>query len=140
MSILYLSHRVSAHEAALVDISLYTIYASLACILPHGYVTVVLQAGLTLCILGYHYLIVVEHPEEVFVIEVCTGVYERLLLVMLLYQVEEFEERVTEGSICKTLLRLDINHRYEVLLAAQALCGEVPQLRFLWSLGTVEMV
>ena len=63
MSILYLSHRVFAHEAALVDIPLYTIDASLACILPHGYVTVVLQAGLTLCILGYHYLNLPDHDQ-----------------------------------------------------------------------------
>lgn len=140
VSVPYLSHGVFAHEPALVDISLYAIDAPFACILPHRDVTVVLQAWLTRSVLGYHYLIVVEHPEEVFVIEIRAGIYERFLLIMLLYQIKELEERVTEGGIRKSLLCLHINHRYEVLLAAQALCGEVPQLCFLRSLGAVEMV
>ena len=140
VTVAYLAQGVLAHETALIDITLDAVDAALARVLPHRDVTVVFQAGLALGVLGYHNLIVVNLAKQVFVVEVCAGVDERLLAIVAFDKFEKTEQRIAERTVWKAGGCLDIDHRHKVLLAAETLRGEVLQLFLLGRLGAIEMI
>lgn len=140
MSESYFSKLVLPHEPALVYIAVDAVEPTLTRVLPHDEVEVVLQHRLVLGVLGYHHLISTQLAEEVAVVEVGTRIDERLLLVGLFHQAEEGEQRVLKRFRVQPALRLNVNHRDEVLVARPALCHEVLQLHLLLYLWSIEMV
>ena len=80
-----------AHETAFVHMSIHAVYMAPASVLPHGNVALVEQLRFHIAILGYHELIVVYGPEQVFIIEVGIGIEQRFLPVCHLYEGEELE-------------------------------------------------
>ena len=74
------------------------------------------------------------------VVEVGTGIDERLLSVGFFYQMQELEQRVAELFCVQSALGLHVYHRQQVLIARSALRHEILQLRLLRNLGAVEVV
>lgn len=119
---------VSAHKPALVYISSYAINVSLSGILPQYIVFIVSQYRLIGRILGNHQFITIQQSDKIFVIEVGTGIYKRLLMIGFFNHIKKLSHRIAESFRTHALLYLNINHRNQVLLTWATLCLEVLQL------------
>ena len=135
-----LPQAVTPEEARFVDVAVDACDAAFAGILPQGDVALVGQHRLLVEIHGNHQLVVVEFAHEVPVIEVAEGIHEWFLAIGPLHHMEEGEQRVAELVDGKSTERLHVDHRYEVLLAGQALGGEVVQLFLQGRLRAEEVV
>lgn len=136
----YLPETVAAHKAALVDITVNADDAALAGVLPHEEVAAVGEHRDALRILRNHERIAVDAAREVTVVEICAGIEQGLLPVGFLHQADKLEERVAELLVAQATGGLDVDHRYEVLLARQTLRLEVLELLLLGRARAVEMV
>ena len=128
------------HKTTLVHIATNAGYAALTRILPHRNLAVVGHNGFFVCVHGNHNLVVVNLALQMLVVEVATCIDEWLLLVGLLYKVEEVEQRVAEDISRQASRTLHVNHGYQVLLFRNALRLEVAQLSQLVGLRTIEMI
>ena len=131
---------VSAHEAALIHVSVYAVELSLTGVLPHLDISAIAEHRFTLAVLGNHQLVAVEFAQQIIIVEIGTGIDERLLAIGLLHELQELEERVAELLGFHTALGLHINHREQILVARAALRHEVFQLGLLRDAGTIEVV
>ena len=121
----YFTQIVIAHESTLVHKTVDAGDTPLGGVLPEGIIAVVGQNRRNVGVHGNHEFVIVNLAQQVLIVEVAVGVKQRFLVICLLYQIEEIEERVTE-DICRQATRtLDINHRNEVLFTWQALRHKV---------------
>lgn len=135
-----LAQPVLAHEPALVHISVDSVESAFTCVLPYHEVQVVLEHRFILRILGNHDLVVAEQSQEIVVVEVGARIDEGFLLVFLLHQSQEDEERVDELFLSEATARLNVYHGQQVLVFGPTLCAEVLQLRLLWNARPIEMI
>ena len=131
---------MSPHESRLIHIASYAVDVPFAGVLPHGDVALIGQQRLLLSVLGNHEGVVVDFPHQVLVIKVGEGIEERFLMIGIFYEQEKLHQRVTKLLALHPLHGLDINHRYEVLLAGQTLGEEVSYLFLLFSAWSVKVV
>lgn len=134
------SELVAAHEAAFVNIAVYSVEPALTRILPHFEIPTISQYRYAFCILGNHQLVAVEFAQQIVIIEIGSRIDEGLLLVCFLYKMQKLEKRIAEFFCIHAAFRLHINHRQEVLISRTALGHEIFQLRLLWDAGSVEMI
>ena len=135
-----LAEGMVAEEARLVHIAVYADDAALSSVLPHSDVATVGQHGLLILVHGNHQLVVVELAYKMPVVEIAEGVDQGLLMIGALHHPKESRQRVAELSIGHIARRLYINHRNQILLAGQALGGEVTQLLVQRRLGAEEVI
>lgn len=83
---------VSAHEAALIHVSVYAVELSLTGVLPHLDISAIAEHRFTLAVLGNHQLVAVEFAQQIIIVEIGTGIDERLLAIGLLHEMQELEE------------------------------------------------
>lgn len=131
---------VVAHESALVHISVDSIESAFTRVLPHLEVASVLKNRCALGVLRNHEFIAVELAQKVMIVEVGSGINERLLLVGFFYKQQKLEKGVAEFLCVHSALCLDVYHGQQVLIAWTALSHEVLELCLLWNASTVEMV
>ena len=62
------------------------------------------------------------------VVEIAEGIEQRLLTIGALHHSQEPEKRIAELTVRQSASGLNINHRYQVLLARQTLCLEILKL------------
>ena len=110
MSIPYLTQPVTPHEARLVNVAVDADDAPLAGVLPHGDVALVCQHRFVLRIHGNHQLIVVKTTNQMLVVEVTEGIYQRLLTIAFLDHLQERQQRVAELLRWQAAVALDVNH------------------------------
>lgn len=134
------SQSVVAHESAFVHISVNAVEMSFTRVLPQYEIEVVFQNRLLRGVLGNHHLVVAQEPQQVVVVEIGTRVKKRFLLVSLLYEIEEREQRVSESLFAQSASRLNVDHGQQILVSRPALGHEVLKLRLLRNLWAVEMV
>lgn len=134
------SQSVVAHESAFVHISVDAVEMSFTRVLPQYEIEVVFQNRLLRSVLGNHHLVVAQEPQQVVVVEIGTRVKKRFLLVSLLYEIEEREQRVSESLFAQSASRLNVDHGQQILVSRPALGHEVLKLRLLRNLWAVEMV
>lgn len=134
------SQSVVAHESAFVHISVNAVEMSFTRVLPQDEIEVVFQNRLLRGVLGNHHLVVAQEPQQVVVVEIGTRVKKRFLLVSLLYEIEEREQRVSESLFAQSASRLNVDHGQQILVSRPALGHEVLKLRLLRNLWAVEMV
>lgn len=134
------SQSVVAHESAFVHISVDAVEMSFTRVLPQYEIEVVFQNRLLRGVLGNHHLVVAQEPQQVVVVEIGTRVKKRFLLVSLLYEIEEREQRVSESLFAQSASRLNVDHGQQILVSRPALGHEVLKLRLLRNLWAVEMV
>ena len=129
-----------SHESGFIHITVDASQSPLTRVLPQGNVTTIGKYRLLLSILGNHDKIPVKLLPKILVIEIRTSIDERLLLIYMLHQFKELEQRIAEFSRIKSGCCLHVNHRDEILLLWSALREEIQQLLFLISLRTIEMI
>lgn len=134
------SQSVVAHESAFVHISVNAVEMSFTRVLPQDEIEVVFQNRLLRGVLGNHHLVVAQEPQQVVVVEIGTRVKKRFLLVSLLYEIEEREQRVSESLFAQSASCLNVDHGQQILVSRPALGHEVLKLRLLRNLWAVEMV
>lgn len=134
------SQSVVAHESAFVHISVNAVEMSFTRVLPQYEIEVVFQNRLLRGVLGNHHLVVAQEPQQVVVVEIGTRVKKRFLLVSLLYEIEEREQRVSESLFAQSASRLNVDHGQQILVSRPALGHEVLKLRLLRNLWAVKMV
>ena len=134
------SQSVSAHESALVHVSVHAVELSLTRILPHLEIPAVSEHRFSLGVLGNHQLVAVQFAQQVTVVEIGSGVDERFLPIGFLHEMQELEEGVAEFFRFHSALGFHINHREQILVAWSALRHEVLQLGLLGDSGTIEVV
>lgn len=74
MSVSYLPQPVITHKPTFVHMAIDTVDSSFGRVLPKGDIATINQNGLTLGILGNHYLVFVEFTRKIMIIEVGTGI------------------------------------------------------------------
>ena len=127
-------------EPGLVNIAIDTDNTAFTRILPHRNVTFICQYGFLVEIQGNHQLVIVEFAYEMPVIEISERIHQRFLAIGMLHHTEERQQRVAKLVYLQTTERFDINHRYQILLAWQALGSKVIQLLLQGSLRSEEMI
>ena len=134
------SQSVSAHESALIHVSVHAVELPLTRILPHLEIPAVSEHRFSLGVLGNHQLVAVQFAQQVTIVEIGTGVDERFLPIGFLHEMQELEEGVAEFFRFHSALGFHINHREQILVARAALRHEVLQLGLLGDAGTIEVV
>ena len=129
-----------SHESGFIHIAVDPRQTTFRRVLPQGYVATISQYRLLLSILGNHDKIPVKFLLKILIIEIRSGIYERLLPICHFYQFKELEQRIAEFRRIKSGGCLHVNHRDEILLFRTTLCEEIQQLLFLISLRTIEMI
>ena len=83
---------VTSHEAAFVNITSHSVYASLGRILPNGKVASVGKYGFVGTVLGYHKRIVVKFTAKMLVVEIGSGIKKRFLPVGFFHKRKKLEK------------------------------------------------
>lgn len=136
----YLTHTVTAHQTGFVDIARHTVYPSLRGVLPCENVTSVTENRRAVVVFGDKQLVAVQLVGEVVVVEALVCVYQRLLMVRPLKQVEELVQRVAEFPTSQSAGGLDVDHWHQILVLRTALRAEVAHLLGLRTGRAIEMV
>ena len=83
---------VASHESAFVNVAPDAVDVPLSGILPHGNVSIILQARLVGGVLCNHDFIVVDFSKQVSVVEIRTSVEQWLLAVFFLNEFQEYKK------------------------------------------------
>ena len=105
-----LSEPVLSHESAFIDIAVHAVEPSLSGVLPHLEVPAVSEHGLTLGVLRYHELVVVEHALQIGVVEIRARVNEWALPVGFLHKDEKLGQGVAKFLAWHSAACLHVNH------------------------------
>ena len=131
---------VVTHETALIDMTRDASDAATGRILPETDVTAIGQNRFLVGVHGYHELIVVEFALEILIIKVAARIDQRFLVIGLLHERKEGDERIAKSLLTQSARRFHIEHGHQILLAWQALGSEVLQLQVQLYLWTEKMV
>ena len=131
---------VTPHETTFIHIAVDANNTPFTGILPHCDIPSICQYRLFLRVHGNHQFVVIDLSEQMSVVEVSERIQQGLLTVSTFYHTQETEERITELTFWQSSRRLNVNHRYQILLTRQTLGLEVLQLELKRRLGAKEMI
>lgn len=136
-----LAQTVLAHYAALVHITVDTVDAAFASVLPDDIIALIGQYWLMLRVLGYHEGVFVNLAQQIVVVEILPCVEKGLLVISFFHHVDEFQQRIAKlAGAHRFGLRLYVYHRDKILVGREALGHEIAQLILLRHIGMIKMV